>query len=75
MSSHLKQRLAEPSIVVDPNLASPSWTSEETVLFRRDMLPLVQPPKKRTRLRPALLVAASVLLILCAIALRLWLQR
>jgi len=73
MSTHLKQRLAEPSIVVDEEQAGPAWTSEETVLFHRDMLPLVQqPPKKRQSLRPALLFSA--LLVLAAVVLRLLLR-
>lgn len=83
MTSHSKQQTAEPTIVVDPSMArgNPEWTSEETVLFRREMLDDIvqrgqreQPSHKQSpSLRPALLL--SVALILCAIALRLFLRR
>jgi hypothetical protein len=80
------KRAAEPSIVVDPSLAAPAWTSEETVVFHREMLqdmnlavsemgkqalPAAKP--KQPSLRPALILSAF--LILGAVALRLWLYR
>ena len=74
MTSQRKQRPAEPSIVVDETLSSPSWCSEETVVFRREMLDqLIAPPKKKS---PSMLVLGLVCLaiVLTAVALRLLLR-
>jgi hypothetical protein len=79
-----KPQQAEPSIVVDPSLAPPAWTSEETVIFRREMLQEMNleigkearpaaKPKPQPSLRPVLILSA--LLILGAVALRLFLHR
>ena len=77
MTSPRKQRPNEPSIVVDPTLAPPTWCSEETVVFSREMLEAMQrpqPPKKKPL--PLLqLILACVSLILAAIALRYFLHR
>jgi hypothetical protein len=72
MTTQNKQPVGEPSIVVDPTLIAPQWTSEETVVFHRDMFQVAQPAKKApTRL--VLMVAAGVFL-LAAVALRLLLR-
>ena len=74
MTSQRKQRPREPSIVVDEALSSPSWCSEETVVFRREMLDeLLAPPKKKS---PSVLLLGlvSLAVILGAVALRLLLR-
>lgn len=78
MTPQRKQRHAEPSIVVDPSLdSSPSWCSEETVLFRREMLDeLIQPaPKKKSPPSLLLVSLGCIALIAAAVVLRLLIHR
>jgi len=74
MTSQRKQRPAEPSIVVDETLSSPSWCSEETVVFRREMLDeLLVAPKKKAPSALLLGIVCAVI-ILAAVAWRLLLR-
>jgi len=74
MTAPRKQRPKEPSIVVDPKLAAPSWCSEETVVFSREMVEAMQRPKKKSL--PLLQIGlACIALIVAAIALRFLLHR
>jgi len=67
MTIDSKHQTYEPSIVVDPKLIAPQWSSEETVVFSREMLEVSQPPKK-TPLKLVLALAAAALVLVIAAA-------